>query len=141
MKRKAYTWSGWASFLLLFILLFNTIGCNLLVDRTTTAHGRVTDEAGNPVDSVIVGMFSAGFGKTGIPLGETLTDKEGKYSLAVDVPRGYSTTTVGVPLGYNPKILGKYKSWRVSQNGQRINNCCYAPIGEKSNYDFMLLLK
>ncbi|HEY9772166.1 MAG TPA: hypothetical protein V6C71_27280 [Coleofasciculaceae cyanobacterium] len=140
MKSLSIRRTGIVSFLFLSLAFSNTIGC-IREDRTTIVYGRVIDEARQPVDSILVRMYSAGFAKPGLPLGHTHTDKDGNYTLVIDVPKGYNSTTVYIPENINTKFSENYKDYLVYQDGQQLGNCCGASIGKKTNYDFLLLSK
>ena len=135
------TKSSLAVSLILTLFFSQSTSCFRKLDRTTTVSGRVIDEARQPVDSILVVMGSAGLSKAGITLAETYTDKDGNYSIILDVSKGYSAATVVIPFDHNNKFTSNYKDYLVYQNGQRTNNCCAAAIGTKTNYDFLLLNK
>jgi hypothetical protein len=135
------TKSSLAVFLVLILFLSQSTSCLRKLDRTTTVSGRVINEARQPVDSILVIMASAGLSKAGISLAETYTDKDGNYSIILDVPKGYGAVTVAIPFDHNNKFTNIYKEYLVYQDNQRTVNCCAAAIGRKTNFDFLLLNK
>lgn len=80
--------AGW--FLLILFALFFAQSCKWGKDsRLTTVYGKVTDQAGQPVDSVSI-IFAGHKGVSGgVPIKETYTDSTGTYQIMVDVPRKY----------------------------------------------------
>ncbi|WP_247235525.1 carboxypeptidase-like regulatory domain-containing protein [Telluribacter sp. SYSU D00476] len=140
MKHNTFTWSGWASFLLLTVLFSNTTGCISFLDRTTTVYGRVTDDSQQPIDSLEVelsGVFTFG---GGLPLATTYTDSEGNYKITYKVPKDFSRGNVFIiPSG---KKFDKYKrEYLIYVDGNLTSSCCRIPIGTSKNYDFLLLNK
>lgn len=62
------------------------------------------------------------------------TDKNGKYTITLNVPERFYSVNVEVQYDFM-----KYKGFFISINGQRTNNCCMADIGLKTQYDFIMI--
>jgi hypothetical protein len=123
----------------LALLLSN---CFLKQDRTTTIYGTVTDQNGQPVDSILViveGVQDFRYDR----LKETFSHIDGRYEMVVEVPKHYSSVIVNVPYGKseNPKYMRDYVDFFVSKDGAKTNNCCSASVGRKTKYDFQLIPK
>jgi hypothetical protein len=117
-------------------------GCKKEGARMTAVYGKVTDQTGQPVDSVTILFagtlkFSAGF-----PIKETLTDSSGSYELVVDVPKEYNSAGITASLR-SESLRGKYSAENrlIYKNSVQTNNCCNSTIGKKTKYDFVLLPK
>ncbi|WP_215232316.1 hypothetical protein [Dyadobacter linearis] len=116
--------------------------CFLTQDRTTVVYGTITDQNGEPVDSILVTIKGVdGFKYE--RLKEVYSVEDGSYELVVDVPRKYGSANVVVPFGSydNPKYERNYQGKKTSKNDQLTNNCCKASIGDKTKYDFQLIPK
>ena len=76
-------------------------------------------------------------------LKQVYSDKQGKYELVLDVPKKFNSVNVGIPFGLtdNPKYENNYSGNYIWKNDESTNNCCLAPIGEKTKYDFKLIAK
>lgn len=107
------------------------------LSRTSTVYGKVTEIGGAGVDSIDV-LFTAVklSGEEGLL--RSATDKDGKYSGTVNVPKGYGTLHVAIPMGGNPKFTKVYRGYDIYINGRMSNNCCPVEIGGKTQYDFKL---
>jgi hypothetical protein len=129
---------SWSRLIIILIWPFISLqGCDKL-SRTSTVYGRVTEIGGAGVDSIDV-LFAANKMISGeIGLLRITTDKDGKYSGTVDVPKGYGELNVVIPTGGNPKFTKVYRGHEVFINGKQTNECCPAEIGGKTQYDFKL---
>ncbi|WP_233871074.1 carboxypeptidase-like regulatory domain-containing protein [Dyadobacter sp. CY323] len=121
-------------------MITNLTDCFWKQDRTTTVYGTITDQNGQPVDSILVlvqGLRSLTFET----LKEVYTDNRGEYELLVEVPKRFHAVNVGIPNfpQENPKFLRMYKDYKLWKNDQATNNCCTAIIGKKTKYDFQLI--
>jgi hypothetical protein len=142
MKSLSIRWSGVLSFLFLSFVLSNTSGCIRKLDRTTVVYGRVTDQAGQPVDSVTI-LFAGHKGVSGgVPIKETLTDSNGSYEIVVDVPKKYLYASIVSSLDFE-SLSSKYSSQNrlIYENGVQKSTCCIVVMGGKTKYDFVLLPK
>ena len=128
--------------LVVIFLSFLTDSCFLKQDRTTVVYGKITDEKGQAVDSILVSINGVK-GFLYEPLKEVYSGSDGGYELVVDVPRRYGSANVIVPFGSydNPKYDKNYKGKRTLKNDQLTKNCCTTQIGEKTKYDFQLISK
>ncbi|KQS31072.1 hypothetical protein ASG33_11995 [Dyadobacter sp. Leaf189] len=116
--------------------------CFLKQDRTTVVYGKITDEKGQAVDSIMV-ICQGLRDLTYETIHSTYSDKNGAYEIAVEVPRKFTAVNVTVPFLplENPKYLRLFRGKRSSMNGKSTGNCCVAKIGEKTRYDFQLTFK
>jgi hypothetical protein len=119
-------------------------GCNPfpLFDRTTKVYGKVTDQAGQPVDSVTILLGGTIGVSAGFPIKETLTDANGAYELVVDVSRKYHSAGIRPSLRIE-SLRSKYSSENmlIYKNGIETRTCCSVTIGKSNKYDFILLPK
>ena len=143
-KTKVQIWlkpSNWLhSALILSIIGFLVNGCFLKQDRTTMIYGTITDQKGQPVDSITV-MLSGFQGFKYEILKQVYSDDSGRYELVVEVPSKFGSADVSVPFGskLNPKYQKYYKGKTSHKNDEFTNNCCSASIGQKTKYDFQLI--
>jgi hypothetical protein len=116
--------------------------CFLKQDRTTTVYGTITDQNGEPVDSILVTAQGSKHVKYEI-FDEAFTDETGHYELVADVPRQAHSVNVVIPfsLNKNPKFGKHFKDYLVFKNEIRTLNCCNLDIGGKTRYDFQLIAK
>jgi hypothetical protein len=131
--------------ILSFAILFGSLAlllsdCFLKQDRTTTIYGTVTDQDGQPVDSILLRVR----GVTGFKyeiLKEIHSDKEGEYEIMLDVPKKYSSLSIAIPFSnsLNPKFTKQYLGHYVFRNEVKTNDCCYAELGKKTKYNFQLI--
>jgi hypothetical protein len=116
--------------------------CFLKQDRTTTVYGTITDENGQPVDSILVIAQGQDFlhYKT---IGQTYSSKSGEYEITLEVPKEFHSLNVTVPFlpVENPKYQNFYKDQKITKDGRRTKNCCTADIAKKTRYDFELISK
>jgi hypothetical protein len=116
--------------------------CFLKQDRTTTIYGTITDQTGQPVDSILLRVR----GVTGLKydkLKEFYSNQNGGYEIMLDVPKEYSSLSIAIPFSnsLNPKFTNQYLGHYVFRNDVKTNDCCYAELGEKTKYDFQLIPK
>jgi hypothetical protein len=117
-------------------------GCFLKQDRTTTIYGMITDQNGQPVDSILV-TFSGVQDFKYEQLKETYSDENGSYEMVVEVPKRYSSALGNIPYSSkkNPKYMRAYSDFYSKKNGVSTGSCCFASVGEKTRYDFQLIPK
>ncbi|HEY9772167.1 MAG TPA: carboxypeptidase-like regulatory domain-containing protein [Coleofasciculaceae cyanobacterium] len=128
------------AFLLITAALLSESCHNNEPARLTRVYGKVTDQAGQPVDSVTI-LFAGTVGVTGgFPIKETLTDSNGSYELVVDVPRRYHSPSINLSFE-RQELLDKYLKYLVYENGVQKGSCCFVVMGGKTKYDFVLLPK
>lgn len=123
-----------------FIIIIQLNSCFLKQDRTTTVYGTITDQNGEPVDSIMViiqGMRLRGLES----LTETYSDKNGNYEMVIDVPKKFGAIDVTVPYFFteNLKYVKYYNGKKTTKNDEFTNNCCIASVGKKTKYDFQLI--
>lgn len=105
---------------------------------TSTIYGIVTEIGNGPIDSIKIAITATkGINDTKF-LATVLTDENGKYEATVDVPSGYGRLECGIPFGGNPKFELVYRGADAYKDGQKVNTCCSATVGGKTNYDFKL---
>jgi hypothetical protein len=116
--------------------------CFLKQDRTTTIYGTITDQNGQPVDSILV-LFDGIRGLRYDILKEVYSDQSGNYELIVEVLKKYSSVSAALPYSTydNPKYMREFKSYYSLENGIKTGTCCPASIGKKTQYDFQLIPK
>ncbi|MCE6989456.1 hypothetical protein [Dyadobacter sp. CY323] len=118
----------------------NLTGCFLKQDRTTTVYGTITDQNGQPVDSILVMVLGMQISHSEV-LSQIYSDKAGEYEIMVEVPKKFNSINVGVPflLIENPKYQNNYKGKKTTKDGKRTSDCCTALVGKKTRYDFQLI--
>lgn len=127
------------------ILLF-TEGCfsTPLQSRKTTIFGTVTDnDTKLPVDSVQI-MITGEKGVVASNADELkiiYTDRQGYYSTTIDVPNDYHKITVLNRYFDKLKYTLNYRGYFSYKDRNRIDYCCPAEIGAKTQYDFIMLPK
>jgi hypothetical protein len=114
--------------------------CFLTQDRTTVVYGTITDQNGQPVDSILVLIKGARAFRYETLL-QVYSGEDGSYELVVDVPRRFSSANLIVPFGsyVNPKFQKNYKGKKTFKNDQFTTGCCSVLIGDKTKYDFELI--
>jgi hypothetical protein len=116
--------------------------CFLKQDRTTVVYGSITDQKGQPVDSIMV-IIQGMRALTYETLEKTYSDKNGNYEIVIDVPKKFHATSSlipALPLS-NPKFQRLYSSYDVLINNKPTNSCCIGTVGKKTKYDFQLIPK
>jgi hypothetical protein len=124
------------------VLIFQLSGCFLKQDRTTVVYGTITDQDGQPVDSIFI--IIQGSKHVGYQIfDKQYTDEEGNYELVAEIPRKSKSTNVVIPFSLveNPKFQKDFKDYVIYKNDVRTNNCCNLSIGQKTKYDFQLIPK
>ena len=126
----------------LLLITLSVSSCFLKQDRTTTVYGTITDQDGEPVDSIMVMMTGLKF-HSGTVIKEVYTGEDGNFEIVAEVPKKFSAINVEVPFlpVKNPKFENNYDGFGVKKDGVSTNNCCTASIGEKTKYDFQLIPK
>ena len=135
MKRQLKPWLYVAAVLLLIQGCFSTP----FQSRKTTVSGTVTDfDTKLPIENNEVAIWGNNgvLAYRGMELKTVFTDKNGKYSATIDVPKGYHSLNVD-----NISDATKYRDYYVFLNRQRTQNCCRVEIGSTAEYDFVMLPK
>ena len=146
MKRLVIPSLGAKGLLYAAAVLLLTEGCfsSPFKSRTTTVFGTVTDnDTKLPVDSVQI-MITGGKGGVASNADELkiiYTDKQGYYYTTIDVPNSYHKITVLNRYFDKLKYTLKYRGYFSYKDRNRIDYCCPAEIGSKTQYDFMMLPK
>lgn len=123
--------------LICFLCIF--ISCHIPIgDRTTVIYGKVTDQNQEAVDSILVEVSGAWTFLNSEVINQVYTDKSGHYEMVIEVPRKYGNLNISIPYlpVQNSKFQDNYMLDIVWKNGKV--NCCYASIGEKTEYNFQL---
>jgi hypothetical protein len=125
-------------------LFFIAMICLLLIssckeDRTTIVFGKVVDQNQQPVDSIMV-LASGTRQLHSERIQHTFTEKGGHYEMAIEVPKKYVALDIILPHlpVENPKYEWHYKISKIFTNGRRTDDCCAAPIGKKTQWDYEL---
>ena len=152
MKQRQILWVGGcllqkrskaiANVLVLLSVFLMIGGCNPfpLFDRTTNVYGKVTDQVGQPIDSMAVIMLGhVRLSSGNVPIGQASTNSKGEYELVIDVPKRYAKVSAVIHSDYS-SISNKYLEYEVFKDGVR-HSCCTLVLGEKTNYDFVMLPK
>jgi hypothetical protein len=113
--------------------------CFLKQDRTTTVYGTITDENGQPVDSILILATGLEWWYS-TKLHSTYSDGNGNYEVLIEVPKKYDALDVTIPAYSegNEKYYTQYKVKNILMDGKRVSSCCTASIGSKTRYDFEL---
>jgi hypothetical protein len=70
------------------------------------------------------------------PLMAVSTNKDGNYKAIADVPKGYGTLLIAIPLPGNLAFTIPYRGYKVYKEGIKTNDCSSAKVGGKTRYDF-----
>ena len=112
-------------------------------DRTTIVFGTVKDDLGKPVAGVEMNLYGEKgiLGSRATLLKTTQTDTKGEYSITTEMPKDYHTGNVICNFFNDAKFLGVFDSSKgdILLNGQTTKDCCATKIGQKSQYDFVLV--
>ena len=76
-----------------------TSGVTVVLGRSGIVSGRVTDKQGSPVEGVIVAAFPATMGRE-VDGFYAITDADGRYRIANNLPTGKYNVTILFPKGY-----------------------------------------
>ncbi len=123
--------------MILLIILFS---CK--EDRTTIVFGKVVDQNQQPVDSIMI-LVTGSRSFHAVPLAQTFSGKDGQYFIKLDVGKKYGLLNSFIPPSSfdNPKFYTRYTVSKMYRNGQQTTSCCFADIGEKTQWDFELAPK
>ena len=127
---------------LLLLVLFQLTACFLKQDRTTTVYGTITDEKGQPVDSILVIAEGVEWWR-GTKLHSTYSAENGSYEILIEVPKKFDAIDVIIPAYStgNEKYFSQYKVGKILKDGKQVGSCCTAAIGSKTQYDFELVVR
>jgi hypothetical protein len=138
MKRQ------WKPLLYIAAVLCMSVSCKKQ-DRTTVVFGTVKDDLGKPIAGIEIVLY----GKKGalqsrnVLIKTSATDVKGEYVITHEISKEYHSGDI-IPDWFNidKPLYDKYKEVSsVSFNGYLTKDCCPVSIGEKSQYDFVLVRK
>lgn len=95
---------------LIFTVIFSVVFSSLFGQECVRIYGQVTDFKGNPIDSVSIRLKNKAFTN----LYETLSDKEGKFSMVVE--KGNYYCLYAIKLSDYKKTKLEYWAWNVPVN-------------------------
>jgi hypothetical protein len=126
---------------LIVSLLLYTMSCGPLLNRETVVYGLITNEDGEPADSILVYLHGSKGFSGGSIIGEAYSNKQGFYEVEVDVANEWWSASVGVD--FNSRNL-----WRIYQSYESTRNQTAGgsssggvSIGLRTRYDFKLIRK
>lgn len=129
----------WISALCLFVI-FVLQGCSIFSDRTTSVYGTITDENGQPIDSIEVEVYGGklnGF----YHMATTLSDSTGHYEIVLEVAGKFTKLECLIPPNSsgNVKYQNGYSGYEIFKDGKSAGFSIEK--GEKNNVDFHLKTK
>ncbi|MCF2503956.1 carboxypeptidase-like regulatory domain-containing protein [Dyadobacter sp. CY107] len=88
--------------------------CFLKQDRTTTVYGTITDQNGEPVDSIVV-IFKGVKNFKYDSLNGAYSNSKGEFAILQEVPKKYYTVNILIPFGssINPKFQKNFKDYKI----------------------------
>jgi hypothetical protein len=124
-------------------LMFFIMSCGPLLERETVAYGLITDEDGEPVDSILVILARSLAISDRETLGKTYSNKLGFYEVIADVPNKWWSAHLNIPFWpeENKKYQDLYKSYEFSKNQKSAGGSGLLSIGLKTRCDFTLISK
>ena len=122
-------------------VLLLTEGCfsDSTKSQTTTIFGTVIDnDTKLPVENNEIAIWGNNgvLAFKGIKLKTVFTDKDGKYSAVIDVPKNYHSLNLD-----NIFNIYKHRDFLLFLDGKQTNFCCPVLVGSKTQYDFIMLPK
>ncbi|MCK8492445.1 carboxypeptidase-like regulatory domain-containing protein [Spirosoma sp. RP8] len=127
------------SILLLGLCLSGCIHSN----RSTTIHGKVTDDSNQPIANVPI--IIAGLRKGTLyhfdKLEAVYTNRQGEYTITFVPSNQYRSLEVANQFNTDSTLYHTYRDYSVTFNNQSKGDCCAAQIGYTSQYDFILLAR
>jgi hypothetical protein len=117
------------------------MGCGPLLNRETVVYGLITDDDGQPLDSIPVGMYGGkGLSASG-RIGQAYSNKQGFYEIEVDVSKEWWNARVGVNMN-DMKLWKLYESYESIRNQTKKGSSDGGvSIGLRTRYDFKLIRK
>ena len=114
-------------------------------DRTTVVFGTVKDDLGKPVAGVEMNLYGEKgiLGSRATLLKTSRTDTKGEYAITTEIPKDYHSGNVLCNFFNDAKFYGVFDSSKgdILFNGQATKDCCPVSVGQKSQYDFVLVRK
>lgn len=137
IRKRSFRYS-----LLFFVLIFLYVGC-IKQDRVTVVFGTVKDQNKKPIPGVlIVASGERGvLGSVSQRLMFAATDVNGEYSMTVDVSKDYHSLHIYNKWFEDTNYAKKYKEEEILLNGSPLTDCCPAVIGEKNQFDYIMLFR
>lgn len=118
--------------------------CDIYPERPnshTLISGHVTDEkTGLPVEGLeiqLIGKKKFVYLVSSQILAKSFSDQNGKYQIELNVPKEFSELSLFPQTYFTSKDSNLYIDYLV--NGNRMNSCCPAPIGQRTEYNFELI--
>ncbi|KQS31071.1 carboxypeptidase-like regulatory domain-containing protein [Dyadobacter sp. Leaf189] len=133
---KKYLWSSTFCLFAIFVMQ----KCKSIFSNTTTVYGRITDEKGIPVDSIMVRVVGSKIHGSQ-NMAETLSDSSGGYEIVVEVAGKFTSVNCLIPPNSpgNVKYKSGYSGYDVYKDGKSAGFS--VEKGEKNNIDFKLKSK
>ena len=114
-------------------------------DRTTVVFGTVKDDVGRPIEGIEMVLYGEKgvLGSRATLLKTIRTDATGNYNITADIPKDYHSGNILCNFFNDPKIGQIYDSTKgdIFFNKSLSQECCRASVGQKSQYDFILVRK
>ncbi|NIJ53076.1 hypothetical protein [Dyadobacter arcticus] len=126
------------------MLMVALASCGPLLNRVTVVYGLITDEDGQPVDSVLVEMYGGRAISVSGSIGEAYSNKQGFYEIEVDVSHEWWVAKVGIPFYSfeNKKPLKPFKSYESTRNQTKPSSGeSGLTMGLRTRCDFKLIRK
>lgn len=115
--------------------------CGPLINRDTVVYGLITDEDGEPVDSISVSIYGSKGFSGGSPIGQAYSNKQGFYEIEVDVSNEWWSANVGVDFN-SIRLWRLYESYESTRNQTAGGSSDRGvSIGLRTRYDFKLIRK
>lgn len=128
-------------FALIVCLVLSLASCGPLINRETVVYGLITNDDGEPVDSVLVGIYGSKGLYGGYPIGQAYSNKQGFYEVDVDVANEWWSARVSVDLN-NRNLWRLYESYESTRNQTSGGHSGGGvSIGLRTRYDFKLIRK
>jgi hypothetical protein len=138
MKQRLKSW------LYVAVVLCMSVSCKKQ-DRTTVVFGTVKDDAGKPIAGLEMNLYGEKglLGSRATLLKTAKTDVKGEYSITTEIPKDYHSGNVICNFFNDPNFYGVFDSTKgdIFFNGQNIKDCCSVSVGQKNQYDWVLVRK
>ncbi|WP_439555580.1 carboxypeptidase-like regulatory domain-containing protein [Dyadobacter sp.] len=116
-------------------------GCFVFSDRTTSVYGTVTDDKGLPLPGVGLSVYGRKKISHKMHMATAYTDSSGHYEITVDVAGKFHTLDCYIDDGaIFMKYFPKKSSYETFTDGKK-SRCCTLAIGEKTNFDFHIIVE
>ncbi|MEO6283354.1 MAG: hypothetical protein ABIN80_03420 [Dyadobacter sp.] len=126
---------------LIVSLAVSIASCGPLINRETVVYGLITNDDGEPVDSILVELYGSKGLYGGYPICQAYSNKQGFYELETDVANEWWSASVGVDLN-SIKLWRLYESYEFTRNQTSGGTASGGvSIGLRTRYDFKLIRK